>query len=173
VAAAVELVPLRGGKLPHIDLVALENILQNRTVVYILRRNVIEVVEPLVQNFHGLEAAPFDFHMHGECDPLDRVQRIREDAVAFRITLDIVKQQRMAALATMMAHLGYRANLDVPVGAIDALQLPDAVDRGHPIPQVTRPGFSLCAHAAHLYWNCRHGNLPWGFALSLRLRAIA
>ena len=165
IAAAVEFVPLRGGELPHIDLVALENIFQNRTVVDVLRRNVIEVVETLAHIPHDVEAVSFDVHMHRDGQPLGRIQRIREDAVALRITLDIVKKQRMAALAAMVAHLGNRADFDVPVGSIDVLQLADAVDRGHPIAQVARLGFALCTRA-HLFRKCRHGILLWGFAYS-------
>src|SRR5262249_15635243 len=68
-----------------------------------------------------------------ERDAADGRQLAVERAVAFRITRDFVEQNRRRVAAALLGKdMGDGAHLNIPMGAVDVLQLPHLVDLTEP-----------------------------------------
>src|SRR5262245_6987825 len=122
VTPAVKLVPLRRRKLPHVDVFAFGDILCHGAGLDDFRLDVFDVIDAAFERVNEIEPAVADLHMQRRGDAVDRVHAVRENTIALRVALDVVEEQRLALLAAMVAQLGNRADLDIPVGAVDGFQ---------------------------------------------------
>ncbi len=136
-SAAVELMHFRHGELEHIDGAAGHGVLEDRSAFHDARR-------------HGTERGEFFF------EPADELQShavhrqarhqrqtaigsllAEEDAKAFGIAFDLVEEKRRnRARALAVDELRDGADLEVPIGAVDALELSHRLDDLQPFPHV-------------------------------------
>jgi hypothetical protein len=63
----------------------------------------------------------------------------------------VIEQQGVALLATVMAKLRYRADLDIPIGPIDILQLTECLGVANPTTQISRLHVSLLWTLLHIF----------------------
>jgi hypothetical protein len=125
IAPAVELVDERRRELQQVHVVVAIDIRQDRAVCDLDRRDQLEFL--LHMGAHAMDQVHLVRRLgqaqhHGE--PSVRIGRARQHAEARGVAGDIVEQQRRRATRIARRHgLRHRADLQVPVGALDALQL--------------------------------------------------
>src|SRR5947208_6046965 len=106
VAAAVQLVPLRRGKLPHVDVFAFEDVLHHGSIFDDFGLDVFDFGNVALDVFDKLEPRVVGVHVQRRGNALHRVQRITKDTITFRVALNLIEQDRFAFFAAMMAQLG-------------------------------------------------------------------
>ena len=141
VAAAVLLVDHRHRKLEQVDGVVAIDVLQDRPARHRHRRDQLEV---------ALHAVAIGLHHRGRIVAVGKAERERDapagivqagdDAHARRIALDAVEQhRRRASRIGMREDFRQHADLEVPVGAVDARELADAVGIVDDVAHVRQP----------------------------------
>ena len=136
-ARGVELVVTRHREFQHIDGIALDDVFEDRPVLDEARRQRFEVAHALMIALHDVDlAVMLERQAEGQGDAADRGELAVECAIAVRIARHVVEQDgRRLATALLGHHVGDRAHLDVPMGAVDALKFPHLVDLFEPAAQ--------------------------------------
>ena len=129
--------PLRRRKLPHVDVFTFEDVLHHGAVFDDCGLDVIHFGDVALDVFDELQTRVIRVHVKRGGDSLHRVERIRKDAVAFGITLDLIEEKCFAFFATMMAKFGDSANLDVPIRAVDPFQFSELLNLVDPTARVS------------------------------------
>ena len=136
-ARGVELVVARHRKLQHVDVVTLNHVLENGSVVDKARRQRLQVLHPGVIVLHDIDfALVFERQAQRQSDAARGRELAVERTVAFGIARHVVEQdRRRRAAALFREHVGDGTHLDVPVGAVDLAQLAHFVDLLEPSAQ--------------------------------------
>ncbi len=167
-ARLVELMVARHRKFQNIDFVALDHVLQDRTVVDETRRQRLQVLHAAVILLYDIDLAfELERQPQGQCNAAHRRELPVERAEALGIAGHVVEQDRgRRAAALLREHVGERAHLDVPMGAVDPAQLAQPVDLFEPAAQPAivharlRCGFGTDAGHADLRGNSGGGVAP-------------
>ena len=136
-ARLVQLVVARHRKFQHVDVVALEHVLEDRPVVDEARRQRFELLHARVILLHDVDLAlVFERQAERERDAAHRGELPVQGAVALRVAGHVVEQDGGRGAAALLGeHVGDRAHLDVPMGAVDLAQLAELVDLLEPAAQ--------------------------------------
>jgi hypothetical protein len=136
-ARLVELMVARHRKLEHIDLVALDHILQDRSIVDETRRQHLQILHARVIALHDVDLAGV-FERQAECQrhATDRREMAIEGAKTLGIAGYLVEQDRRRSAAAFLGqHVGDGAHLDIPVGAVDVKEFSHALHFFEPAAQ--------------------------------------
>ena len=133
----VELVMAGHREAEHVDVVALEHVLEDRAVVDEARRQRFELLHAGVISLHDIDLAlVVERQPERERDAADRRELSVEGAEARRIAGHMVEQDRGRGAAALFGqHVGDGAHLDVPMGAVDLAQLAHPLDLSEPAAQ--------------------------------------
>src|SRR5262249_12258162 len=135
VAAAVVLVPFRGGKLQEVHVPAAVDVFHHRPVLDHLGRDRTEAAFFLLPQREELLEPSIGRQAERVRETLWPAERVGEDAVARGVSRYVVEQQRGAV--PVHGDLGDDADLDVPIGLVDGLELAELFHLSHPGPHVT------------------------------------
>ena len=141
VAAAVLLVDHRHRELEQVDGVVAVDVLQNRPAGHRHRRDQLEVaLHPVAIGLHDRGRIVAVGKAERERDAPAGIVQAGDDAHAGRIALDAVEQhRRRAAGIGMREDFRQHADLEIPVGAVDARELADAVGIVDDVAHVRQP----------------------------------
>ena len=144
-ARLVELVMARHRKFQHIDLVALDHVLQDRPVIDEAGRQRFELRHARVIALHHVDLAlVFERQPERERHAADGREVAVKGAKTLRISGNLVEQDRRRRVARLLGeHVGDSPHLDIPMGAIDMQQLAHPVDFIEPGAQATVLDFAL------------------------------
>ena len=136
VAAAVALVPVRGGKFQHVDLIADHDVFQHRAGGHDLRRDRVGFLAAvLAVGLHQLKPFAFDEHARGA--------DIHRHAEIVRIAFDLLEQQDRRDLLGLAQRIE-RAHFEVRIGAIDDLELAHLIGELEAFAQVAESRVAPC-----------------------------
>ena len=152
-ARGVELVVARHREFEHVDGVAREHVLKDRPVLDLARRQRLELLHALVIALHDVDlAVVLERQPQREGDAADRGELAVQRAEALGVARHLVEQDgRRLAAALFGQHVGDGAHLDVPMGAVDVLQLAHLLDLLQPAAQaaVLHPEFRIGGGNVH------------------------
>ncbi len=138
VAAAVELVPLRGGELEYVDLGTAHDILKDGTVLHDLRHDVRNALaRPLLPRLHELVGSAVDGQAERHGDSPERPEPIRQDAKTLFVTDDLVEDRGLRG-SCAAEDLGRHPDVLFGVRAGDGLKLANLVDLLEPFADIGR-----------------------------------
>src|SRR5207248_2521599 len=85
IPSAIQFVPLRRGKLPHVDVFAFEDVLQYRSIFDDFGLNVIDFSNVAFDVLDEIKPRVVRVHVQRCRDALHRVQRITKDTITLRV----------------------------------------------------------------------------------------
>ncbi len=135
IAAAVKLMPARDRKSFEID-IALEPVLKDRRVGYILRLDGFEVSNLAAPGLDEVRDADFGIGAHRQSEPLDTIDLAAENLHVLTRAGNIFKEQRRRVLVALENHFNKPAHIFIPGNPRDAAQLADLFDFVQPSAQV-------------------------------------
>src|SRR4051812_24103975 len=144
IAAAIVRVPERRRERAEIDGVSFHHVFEHRAVAHRARRDRLEVAQFLAPGIEQFDAAQFRRKTKRNRSAFLRLQEVGEDAKARRIALDRVEHQRRAVL--LGADFGEGADLQIPIGVAECLQVVVALQAIDEIPQIVAPVGSASVH---------------------------
>ena len=136
-APAVELMEERHRELVDIHVLVAIDVLQHGAGLDGAGRDRLEILHAVAIGADDVEGGVGLGQAEGDGEALGRIGHARKDAEALLIARNVVEQQAGRVLGRIVIdHLGDGADLEVPVGAVDVLDLAGALDAFEPVPQV-------------------------------------
>ena len=137
IAAAVQLMQERNGELQQVDVLVAIDVFQNRAGIDETRGDRREILHTVAIPSHHVHGARRLRETQGHGQALHRICHARQDPEAGVVTGNIVEQQgRRIVGRVVIDHLGDGTDLEVPIGAVDLLQLAQILDPVKPFAQV-------------------------------------
>ena len=121
IAPAVALVPKRHRKLEEIDIVAGKNIFQHRSARDGHRRNRRRLRQTLAPRLNESFARDVQRQIGRERRAFQTLEEADENAISRRVVFDPVEEQRRAVFFVLRREHRQRADLQIPIRALDDL----------------------------------------------------